>query len=1361
MALFRRLFYRKPPDRLLEITDKVYVFDCCLSRNVMEEDEYKVYLGGIVAELQDYYEDDASYMVFNFKQGDNTSLVSSFLSSYGMTIMEYPQHFEGTPLLPLETIHKILHFCQSWLSLTGHHVLLMHCEYGGWPLLAFMLAALLLYRKQYDSEHKTLEMIYNQAPRELLYLFSPLNPHPSHLRYLQYMSHTTLGLHWALVDTPLALDCIIFRLLPLFDGGKGCRPVVRVYGHVPSSASTNKSSKLLFSTLKTRENARLYRQEEVQGDVILECVHLAEDLIREEMMFRVMFHTAFIRLNVLMLERDQIDVLWDVKVHFSKDFFAKVLFSDADVPPSIINTQVPSTLETESESASPDEFFEVEELFSDIVDAHDVKGDVLDTRLIKDNSPNEVAWKEDLEPYAFQDCASEDGNHKQDDLLNSDIFHELKPLFLDNISGELYITRHDNDTPCSLETEISDVSGMSEIEKEQPREPDHLERFRNKNLQKKSDVDASKQERESDHLFTKGTFRSKSVTDSPNSFKTNSQGSQNSSLRQAKADKLSPSNKGPYANSLHVSHLPSRHNSAPPILVHAKDTQFKGDSHTLFCMISKMTCIDNIHRKNTSCPPVLAVSNHITYEPLARPPHSSCPSIPLTHDVERPPIPTLGSSSQCPTPSVLVAQPHTSTFMVSSQPLETSFHKFCEPGSRPGDYGPQPPPPPHKTVVNELGPPPPPPNLIISTFPPESGQGPSSPGPAPPPLPKVVPRSIPPLGARFRRMYGRKHLGPRKNSMKPLRSSTQSPTPSVPTVPQPQPHVPTFIVSSQPLEPPLPKHGETRSPPHVSPPPPPNPPSRVDGNGPPPCPAPPPPDGGLGPPPPPPPPGVGPAPAPPSPPPGVGPAPPPPPPPPGASPAPPLPPSAGPPLPPPPGSGLAPPPPGPAPPPPPSVGAGPRPPPPSGTGPGSQNNGPSAPASKGLQRWKHLGPRKTNLKPLHWSKVTRALHGSVWEELQKSEDPQNEREFDVSEIETLFSAALPKPKNSKKSDGHNSATKMETVQLIEHRRAYNTEIMLTKIKMGLHDMTDAILTMDDTILDADQVEILIKFCPTKEEIELLNNYTGDKERLGRCEQFFLELMRVPRVESKLRVFLFRIQLNTQISDFKNNLNVVIVVCEEVRNSRKLKEIMSKILFVGNTLNQGTARGSAVGFKLDSLLKLTETRSTNNKMTLMHYLCKVFADKLPHLLDFYEDLISLETASKIQLKVLAEEMQAINKGLERVKQELDASKSDGPVSEVFVKTLEEFVQGAEREVASVQNLYTVAGSNADALALYFNEDPTRFPFEQVTTTLLNFVRMFRKAHDENRKQDELEKKRKQKEVEMEKARGTNKTKGPVK
>jgi hypothetical protein len=42
--------------------------------------------------------------------------------------------------------------------------------------------------------------------------------------------------------------------------------------------------------------------------------------------------------------------------------------------------------------------------------------------------------------------------------------------------------------------------------------------------------------------------------------------------------------------------------------------------------------------------------------------------------------------------------------------------------------------------------------------------------------------------------------------------------------------------------------------------------------------------------------------------------------------------------------------------------------------------------------------------------------------------------------------------------------------------------------------------------------------------------------------------------------------------------------------------------------------------------------------------------------------------QIQLKSLAEEMQAINKGLEKVEQELSTSESDGPVSETFRKVL---------------------------------------------------------------------------------------------
>ncbi|CAI9283996.1 unnamed protein product [Lactuca saligna] len=291
--------------------------------------------------------------------------------------------------------------------------------------------------------------------------------------------------------------------------------------------------------------------------------------------------------------------------------------------------------------------------------------------------------------------------------------------------------------------------------------------------------------------------------------------------------------------------------------------------------------------------------------------------------------------------------------------------------------------------------------------------------------------------------------------------------------------------------------------------------------------------------------------------------------------------------------------------------------------------------------------------------------------------------------------------------------------------------MNAKVKTPFPEMVVTILAMNDNLLDSDQIQDLLKFYPTKEEIEQIKmKFTDDSETMSKREQYILDLMKVPRMEAKLNVFMFKIQFNVLLTEFKKSLSTVNSACDEVRKSTKLKEIMKRILYLGNTLNQGTARGAAVGFKLDSLLKLTDTRSSTSKMTLMHYLCKVLASKSPSLLDFHEDLVSLEAATKIQLKVLAEEMQAILKGLEKVKQELAASANDGPVSEGFGKTLKEFIGQAEAEMTSVTEFYSIVCRNADALAIYFGEDPNRCPFEQATMILWNFVRLFRKCDAEN-------------------------------
>lgn len=63
----------------------------------------------------------------------------------------------------------------------------------------------------------------------------------------------------------------------------------------------------------------------VQGDIVIECVSLDEDFEHEVMVFRAMFSTAFIEDNLLVLDRNQIDILWDTKHRFPVDFRVEVI----------------------------------------------------------------------------------------------------------------------------------------------------------------------------------------------------------------------------------------------------------------------------------------------------------------------------------------------------------------------------------------------------------------------------------------------------------------------------------------------------------------------------------------------------------------------------------------------------------------------------------------------------------------------------------------------------------------------------------------------------------------------------------------------------------------------------------------------------------------------------------------------------------------------------------------------------------------------------------------------------------------------------------------------------------------------------
>lgn len=228
------------------------MFDSCFSTDVSEDDEYKTYVGNIVSQLRDQFP-SALFMVFNFREGVRQSWLADILSEYDVTVMDYPRHYQGCPLLTMEIIHHFLRSSENWLSLGPENILLMHCERGGWPVLAFMLAGLLIYQKQYTGERKTLDMIYKQAPRELLQLFSPLNPLASQIRYLQYILRRNFGSEWPPVERALTLDCVILRKIPNFDGKGGFRPIFRIYMQDTLTAADQTSP-------KQSKSVQLYKQ---------------------------------------------------------------------------------------------------------------------------------------------------------------------------------------------------------------------------------------------------------------------------------------------------------------------------------------------------------------------------------------------------------------------------------------------------------------------------------------------------------------------------------------------------------------------------------------------------------------------------------------------------------------------------------------------------------------------------------------------------------------------------------------------------------------------------------------------------------------------------------------------------------------------------------------------------------------------------------------------------------------------------------------------------------------------------------------------------------------------------------------------
>eukprot|EP00064_Thunnus_orientalis_P005942 superscaffoldBa00000599_g5956 len=449
--------------------------------------------------------------------------------------------------------------------------------------------------------------------------------------------------------------------------------------------------------------------------------------------------------------------------------------------------------------------------------------------------------------------------------------------------------------------------------------------------------------------------------------------------------------------------------------------------------------------------------------------------------------------------------------------------------------------------------------------------------------------------------------------------------------------------------------------------------------------------------------------------------------------------------PPPPPGGMMPPPP---PPPPPPGG----PPPPPGRPPvGGIPPPPGAPLGPSLK--KKTVPQPANpLKSFNWSKLAEnKLEGTVWMEV---DDAKVFKILDLEDIEKTFSAYQRQQKEAE--DDTLSSKKVKELSVIDGRRAQNCNILLSRLKLSNEEMKRAILTMDEQEdLPKDMLEQLLKFVPEKSDVDLLEEHKHELDRMAKPDRFLYEMSRINHYQQRLQSLYFKKKFAERIAEIKPKVEALTKASKEVLHSRNLKQLLEVVLALGNYMNKGQ-RGNAYGFKVSSLNKIADTKSSIDKnITLLNYLITILEKKYPKVLMFQGDLQSIPEAAKVNMTELEKDIGNLRSGLKSVESELEYQKKrPQELGDKFVSVVSQFITVASFSFSDVEDSLTEAKELFLRAVKLFGEDASKMQPDEFFGIFDQFLQSFSEAQQENenmRKRKEEEERRAKMEAQLKEQR----------
>ncbi|XP_021553513.2 protein diaphanous homolog 3 isoform X4 [Neomonachus schauinslandi] len=443
------------------------------------------------------------------------------------------------------------------------------------------------------------------------------------------------------------------------------------------------------------------------------------------------------------------------------------------------------------------------------------------------------------------------------------------------------------------------------------------------------------------------------------------------------------------------------------------------------------------------------------------------------------------------------------------------------------------------------------------------------------------------------------------------------------------------------------------------------------------------------------------------------------------------------------------PPPPPPPPPPPLPGmpmpfGGPVPPPPPLGFLSGRNSPPPPTLPFGLKPKKEFKP-ETSMRRLNWLKIRphEMTENCFW---IKANENKYENVDLLCKLENTFCCQQKERREEEDFEEKKAIKKkIKELKFLDSKIAQNLSIFLSSFRVPYEEIKMMILEVDETQLAESMIQNLIKHLPDQEQLSSLSQFKSDYNNLCEPEQFAVVMSNVKRLRPRLSAILFKLQFEEQVNNIKPDIMAVSTACEEIKQSKSFRKLLELVLLMGNYMNAGSRNAQTFGFNLSSLCKLKDTKSADQKTTLLHFLVEVCEEKYPDTLNFVDDLEHLDKASKVSVETLEKNLKQMGRQLQQLEKDLETFPPPEDLHDKFVTKMSSFVISAKEQYEKLFKLHENMEKSYQSMMGYYAIDVKKMSVEDFLNDLNNFRTTFMQARKENVKKREAEEREKRAQI----------------